>query len=107
MDTTSFLLVAFQLTCFSAVGILIGFQYIYAVEHDLKGVNKSPYFIYFVLIVIALFQIWVLTATGGFEKQNWMMDLLPVVCVILGFYFPANNTLKKKRSNACGQKLEP
>jgi uncharacterized membrane-anchored protein len=107
MDTTSFLLISFQLICFSAIGILIGFQYIYAVEHDLKGTNKNPYFIYFVSIFIALFLIWVLAITGGFEKQSWKIDLLPIVCIIIGFYLPTKNTFKKKRLGACDQKIEP
>ncbi len=96
MDTTSFLLVAFQLICYSAIGILIGFQYIYAVEYDLKETNRSPYFINFVPIFIALFLIWVLAVTGGFEKQNWKMDLLPVICVIIGFYLPTKNFYEKE-----------
>ena len=107
MDTTSFLLVAFHLICFSAIGILIGFQYIYVVEHDLKGTNKNPYFFYFVSIFITLFLIWVLAATDGLQKQNWKMDLLPIVCVVIGFYLHAKNTFKKKRLSACDQKLEP
>ncbi len=107
MDTTLFLLVAFHLICFSAIGILIGFQYIYMVENDLKGANKNPYFLYFVSIFIALFLIWVLAATDGLEKQNWKMELLPVACVVIGFYLPAKNTFKKKGLSACDQKLEP
>ncbi len=97
MGAPSFLLVVFHLICFSAMGVLVGFQYIYAIERDLKGINKNSYFIYFTSIVIALFLVWVLAITGGLEKGGWKVDLLPIASIIMGFYLPTKILFKKKR----------
>jgi hypothetical protein len=79
-------MVVLHLLCFSTIGILVAFQYVYAIEKDLKGVNKNSYSIYFSSIILALFIVWVLAATGGFEKQSWKADLLPITSIIMGFY---------------------
>ena len=86
MSDMSFLIVVLHLLCFSAMGILVVFQYIYAIEKDLKGMNKNSYSNYFCSIFLALFIVWVLAATGGFEKQGWKVDLLPITSIIIGFY---------------------
>ena len=86
MGIMSFLMVVLHLLCFSTIGILVAFQYVYAIEKDLKGVNKNSYYIYFSSIFLALFIVWVLAATGGFEKQSWRADLLPITSIIMGFY---------------------
>lgn len=97
MGAPSFLLVVFHLICFSAMGVLVGFQYIYAIERDLKRINKNSYFIYFTSIVLALFLVWVLAITGGLEKGGWKVDLLPIASIIMGFYLPTKILFKKKR----------
>ncbi len=86
MGVMSFLMVVLHFLCFSTIGILVAFQYVYAIEKDLKGVNKNSYYIYFFSIILALFIVWVLAATGGFEKQSWKVDLLPITSIIMGFY---------------------
>lgn len=96
MIELSFLLV-FHLICFSTMGLLVGFQYMYAIERDLKGVNKNSFLIYFVSIFIVLFLVWVLVITGGFEKRNWKIDLLPIAFIIVGFYLPTKILFKKRK----------
>jgi uncharacterized membrane protein len=86
MGVMSFLMVVLHLLCFSTIGILVAFQYVYAIEKDLKDVNKNSYYIYFSSILLALFIVWVLAATGGFEKQSWKVDILPITAIIIGFY---------------------
>ena len=86
MGVMSFLMVVLHFLCFSTIGILVAFQYVHAIGKDLKGVNKDSYYIYFFSIFLALFIVWVLAATGGFEKQSWMEDLLPIISIIMGFY---------------------
>ncbi|TFH09640.1 MAG: hypothetical protein E4H07_06180 [Nitrosomonadales bacterium] len=97
MGTTSLLLIVLHLFCFSAMGGLVSFQYIYAIERDLKGANKNSYYIYFASIFLALFLVWVLAATGGLEKRDWNVDLLPIVSIIMGFYLPTKIRLIKER----------
>jgi hypothetical protein len=89
MGIMSFLMVVLHLICFSTMGILVAFQYVYAIEKDLKGVNKNSYCIYFSSIILALFIVWILAATGGFEKQSWKVDLLPITFIIMSFYLTA------------------
>lgn len=92
----SFLLV-FHLICFSTMGLLVGFQYMYAIKGDLNGVNKNSFLIYFTSISIVLFIIWILVITDGFEKQNWRMDLLPIASIIVGFYLPTKTLFRKRK----------
>ncbi len=91
------LLLVFHLICFSTMGLLVGFQYMYAIERDLNGVNKNSFLIYFTSISIVLFIIWVLVITGGFEKQNWKIDLLPIASIIVGFYLPTKTLFRKRK----------
>ncbi len=96
MSVMSFLMMFLHLLCFSTIGILVAFQYVYAIENDLKGVDKNSYFIYFASIFLALFIVWVLAATGGFEKQSWKVDVLPIASIIMGFYLTTRFRLIRK-----------
>lgn len=96
MRDISFLLIVLHLLCFSSMGILVAIQYIYAIEKDLKGLNKNSYFIYFFSIILALFIVWVLSATGGFDKQTWEIDLLPIGSITIGFYLTTRFYLIRK-----------
>ena len=96
MGIMSFLMVVLHFLCFSTIGILAAFQYVYAIEKDLKGINKNSYYIYFSSIILALFIVWVLAATGGFEKQSWKVDLLPITSIIMGFYLTTRFRLIRK-----------
>jgi uncharacterized membrane-anchored protein len=96
MGVMPFLLVVLHFLCFLTMGVLVACQYIYAIEKDLKGVNKNSYFIYFVSILLALFLAWVLAATGGLEKQNWKVDLPPITFIIMGFYLTTRLHLIRK-----------
>lgn len=96
MGLMSFLMLVLHLLCFSTIGILVAFQYVYAIEKDLKGVNKNSYYFYFSSIFFALFIVWVLAATGGFEKQSWKVDLLPITSIIMGFYLATRFRLIRK-----------
>lgn len=86
-----------SLICFSTMGLLVGFQYMYAIKEDLNGVNKNSFLIYFTSISIVLFIIWILVITDGFEKQNWRMDLLPIASIIVGFYLPTKTLFSKRK----------
>jgi len=96
MGVISFLMVILHFLCFSTIGILVAFQYVYAIEKDLKGVNKNSYYIYFSSIFLALFIVWILAATGGFEKQSWGVNLLPIISIIIGFYLTTKFHLIRK-----------
>ena len=96
MNQLSVMPIIISYVFFAVMGVLVGIQYVRHVKERINSEKHSYLWPCATLLSLVLLSLFIVKL-GGFERNHWALDFLPLVIIVLSLFLTIKIGLKNKR----------